>query len=75
VEGARLSTRGRDARSLFQPSTFYGPRAPWMLSAGVRLRYGPAHARMGRYGVALPAGPAIRALAAPGDDSKTVHDH
>lgn len=75
LEVARMSTEGKDPRSLFQPSTFYGPRTPWMLTAGVRLRLGMPHARMGRYGVALPEGPAIRALAGPGDDSKTVHDH
>ena len=75
VEAARLSTAGKDERSLFQPRTFYGPRAPWMLSGGVRIRYGVPHARMGRYGAALPAGPAIEALAAPGENSKTVHDH
>ena len=77
VEVARMSTAGKDPRSLFQPSNFYGARAPWMLTGGVRLRLGAAHSRMGRYGVALPSGPAIRALAGagPGDDSKTVHDH
>lgn len=75
LEAARMTTKGRDARSVFQPRTFYGPRTPWMLSAGVRLRYGDPHARMGRYGVALPEGSPIRALAAPGDDSKTIHDH
>ena len=70
-----MSAKGRDPRSVFQARSFYGARSPWMLSAGVRLRYGPAHARMGRYGVALPPGPAIRTVAAPGEDSKTVHDH
>ena len=75
LEAARLSTAGKDARSLFQPRSFYGSRAPWMLSGGVRIRYGTPHARMGRYGAALPAGPTIEALAAPGENSKTVHDH
>ena len=75
LEVARMSTAGKDPRSLFQPSRFYGARAPWMLTAGVRLRFGPPHARMGRYGVGIPTGPAIEALAGPGDDSKTVHDH
>ena len=75
LEVARMSTEGKNPQSLFQPRTFYGTRAPWMLSGGVRLRFGGAHARMGRYGVAIPAGPAIEALAGPGDDSKTVHDH
>jgi len=76
VEVARLAATSRDVRSLFQPRSFYGgTSSPWMLTAGVRLRYGPAHARMGRYGVALIPGPVIRALAPPGLDSKTVHDH
>ena len=75
LEVSRMSTEGKDPRSLFQPSTFYGPRAPWMLTGGVRLRFGAPHARMGRYGVAIPGGPVIQALAGPGDDSKTVHDH
>ena len=75
LEVARMSTRGKDPRSLFQPSRFYGERAPWMLTAGARVRFGAPHARMGRYGVAIPAGPVIRALGGPGDDSKTVHDH
>ena len=75
VEVSRMNTEGKDARSLFQPRNFYGPRAPWMLTGGVRLRVGAPHARMGRYGAAIPAGPVIQALAAPGDESKTVHDH
>ena len=75
LEVARMSVEAKDARGLFRPRTFYGARAPWMLTAGVRLRLGAPHARMGRYGAALPAGPAIRALTGPGDDSKTVHDH
>ena len=75
LEVARMSVESKDARSLFRPRTFYGARAPWMLTGGVRLRFGAPHARMGRYGVALPAGPTIQALAAPGEDSKTVHDH
>jgi hypothetical protein len=75
LEVARMSTAGKDPRSLFQPSRFYGERAPWMLTAGARIRFGAPHARMGRYGVAIPAGPVIRALGGAGDDSKTVHDH
>jgi hypothetical protein len=75
LEVARMSVEGKDERSLFRPRTFYGARAPWMLTGGVRLRFGAPHARMGRYGVALPAGSAIRALAGPGERSKTVHDH
>jgi hypothetical protein len=49
---------------VFDPAQFYGSETPWMASAGVRIRIGPAHARMGRYGVALPNDPPIRALGA-----------
>ena len=75
VEVAGLAATSRDVRSLFQPRSFYGGTSPWMLTVGARLRYGPAHARMGRYGVALVPGPAIRSVASPGRFSKTVHDH
>jgi hypothetical protein len=75
LEVSRMNIEGKDPRSLFQPRSFYGPGAPWMVTGGVRVRFGAPHARMGRYGVAIPSGPAIQALAAPGDDSKTVHDH
>jgi hypothetical protein len=75
VEVARMGATSRDPRSLFRPESFYGGPSPWMLTVGARLRYGPAHARMGRYGAALVPGPAIRAAAASGRDSKTVHDH
>jgi hypothetical protein len=75
LEIARMSATSRDVRSLFQPRSFYGGPSPWMLTMGARLRYGPAHARMGRYGAALVSGQAIKATASPGEDSKTVHDH
>jgi hypothetical protein len=64
VEWLRVSSR--DSRSIFVPERFYGSASPWMVSAGVRLRAGPMHARMGRYGVARTAGPAIGTLAGPG---------
>ncbi|MEO7458392.1 MAG: hypothetical protein ABIY52_19185 [Gemmatimonadaceae bacterium] len=63
VEGAILHAASRDARSLFTPQRLYGTSHFWMLTAGVRLRAGDPHARMGRYGVALPAGPAIGTMA------------
>ena len=59
VEVARLFAAERDARSLFTPLHLYGTTRFWMLTAGLRLRAGSAHARMGRYGVARPDGPAI----------------
>jgi hypothetical protein len=62
VEVERLHVRSRDPRSFFSPRQFYGSTAPWMATAGIRLRYGPLHARMGRYGVARVAGPAIATL-------------
>ncbi|MEP6618172.1 MAG: hypothetical protein ABJE47_02610 [bacterium] len=59
VEVARLAAAPRDPRQLFTPDRLYGTSRFWMVTAGVRLRLGDAHARMGRYGVAMPAGPAI----------------
>jgi hypothetical protein len=44
-----------------------------MFTAGVRLRFGSMHPRMGRYGVAVPAGPPIRALGTRDDESSTHH--
>jgi hypothetical protein len=61
--------------SVFDAESFYRTRTPWMLTAGVRLRLGPMHARMGRYGVAVPDGPAIRALGIPDDDPSSSHHH
>ena len=40
--------------SAFVPEDFYGASSLWMLSAGVRVGFGPRHQRMGRYGVAMP---------------------
>ncbi|MDB4915605.1 MAG: hypothetical protein JWM95_3249 [Gemmatimonadetes bacterium] len=63
IEIARLAASPRDSRSLVTPERLYGTSRFWMLTAGVRLRAGGAHARMGRYGVALEGGPAIATLA------------
>jgi hypothetical protein len=54
VEVARLSAAARDSRSFFTPQQLYGTSDFWMVTAGLRLRAGDAHSRMGRYGVALP---------------------
>ena len=75
IELERMSARATDARSVFDAESFYGTSSPWMVTAGVRLRFGPLHARMGRYGVALPAGPAIRALGTTDDGSSSHHHH
>jgi hypothetical protein len=73
VEVARLSASSRDPRSLFVPERFYGGGVPWMASAGFRLRYGPLHARMGRYGSALVQSAPIRALGS--DEPSSMHHH
>ena len=73
IEGTTASAR--DALSVFDAESFYQSRSPWMLTAGVRLRFGPMHARMGRYGVAVPAGAAIRALGTRDEDMTSHHQH
>ena len=73
VEGT--TARARDARSVFDAESFYRSSAQWMFTAGIRLRIGSTHARMGRYGVAVPAGPAIRALGTTGGDASSHHHH
>lgn len=72
VEVQRFGVAARDERATFSPQDFYGSRPPWMATAGVRLRYGPLHARMGRYGVARPQGPAIATL---GGGADAAHRH
>lgn len=75
IELERAHAQAKDARSVFDAESFYGTSSPWMVTVGVRLRFGPPHARMGRYGVALPAGPAIRALGIPSGSSPSTHQH
>jgi len=75
VEVEGTSPRARDARSVFDAESFYQSRSPWMLTAGVRLRFGPLHARMGRYGVAVPAGAPIRGLGTRDEDVTSHHEH
>jgi hypothetical protein len=75
IEVERASAQATDARSVFDAETFYGTNSPWMLTAGVRLRLGSPHARMGRYGVALPPGPPIRALGIPNGAASSHHHH
>lgn len=65
VEVARLWAASHDDRTLFQPDRFYGTTRFWLLTAGVRLRAGAAHSRMGRYGVALAGGPPIGVMGEP----------
>jgi hypothetical protein len=75
VEVERTSPSARDVRSVFDAESFYRSGSPWMFTAGVRLRLGPLHARMGRYGVAVPAGSPIRALGITSGDSSSEHHH
>jgi hypothetical protein len=55
VEVAYVTAARGDPGGLFDPVLRYGTSHMWMLSAGVRLRAGQMHGRMGRYGVAVPA--------------------
>jgi hypothetical protein len=75
VEVELTRPRATNALSVFDAESFYRTRTPWMLTAGMRLRFGPMHARMGRYGVAIPEGAAIRALGMPGDVASSHHHH
>jgi len=66
IELSRLAAAARGARTLFDPERFYGTSRMLMLSAGLRLRVGAPHARMGRYGVAVVEGPLIGGAALGG---------
>jgi len=71
VELERLSASPRSPTDIFDVRQFYGSPI-WMTSLGVRVRYGVMHPRMGRYGVALPAGPTLHVL---GVDTKKPSQH
>jgi hypothetical protein len=71
IELADLSAEPRNPQSLFTPERLYGTSRFVMLTAGIRLRIGGAHARMGRYGVADINGPAIRSMTG----GVTEHQH
>jgi hypothetical protein len=71
IELSRLAAMPRGARTLFDPQQFYGTTRLLLLSAGLRLRVGSPHARMGRYGVAAVDGPAIGGSAS----SRSAHSH
>lgn len=57
VEVARIGVAAGNPAGIFDPEARYGTNRMWMLSAGVRLRAGMGHDRMGRYGAALPPAP------------------
>jgi hypothetical protein len=72
MEVARLWASAHDARSVATPDRLYGTSNLWMLTVGMRLRAGEAHARMGRYGAADVGGPAIGTL---GSGNTALHTH
>jgi hypothetical protein len=77
VEVERLHVEAGDPPGIFNARQRYGSNRMWMLSAGVRLRAGSMHDRMGRYGVALPgetssAGRDMPGTAMPGMSMKTA---
>ncbi|MFI5228312.1 MAG: hypothetical protein ACHQWU_04540 [Gemmatimonadales bacterium] len=53
VEVARIGVAAGNPAGIFNAESRYGANRMWMLSAGVRLRAGMGHDRMGRYGAAL----------------------
>ena len=54
VEVARARAGRGTPPGIFDPEARYGSSDMWMLTAGVRLRAGMMHDRMGRYGAAAP---------------------
>lgn len=61
VELSRISVRPGSPPGLFDAHLRYGASELWMVSAGVRLRAGAMHNRMGRYGAALIEGTHLHA--------------
>jgi hypothetical protein len=58
VEVAHVRASSGTPAGVFDPELRYGSRTMWMYTAGLRLRAGARHDRMGRYGVSAstPAG-------------------
>ena len=54
VELSRVHVSPGNPPGLFSAELRYGAARMWMASAGVRLRAGATHSRMGRYGAAIP---------------------
>jgi hypothetical protein len=54
IEVARIGVVPGTPAGIFNPELRYGSRRMWMYSAGIRLRAGSMHDRMGRYGAAVP---------------------
>ncbi|MGQ0561408.1 MAG: hypothetical protein ACT443_05985 [Gemmatimonadota bacterium] len=54
VELSRLAAEPNEKPAILEPANLYGSSRLWSFSAGVRTTLGMRHARMGRYGTALP---------------------
>jgi hypothetical protein len=78
VEVARVSAAPGNPAGVFDADRRYGASRMWMLSAGVRVRAGGVHARMGRYGVAVPGSGMMMKpmpMTTPGTDSTAAESH
>jgi hypothetical protein len=82
VEVARLAVARGNPGGIFNPEFRYGASRMWMISAGVRLRAGSMHDRMGRYGAAVPAVSGMTGMAgmagmsmSPGTPNGTPESH
>jgi hypothetical protein len=75
VEVARVGAAPGNPAGAFDPERRYGATRMWMVSAGVRLRAGTSHGRMGRYGAAaLNEGMTMTGMAT-GTDSLSSESH
>ncbi len=72
VEVARIAAAPGNPPGLFNAEQRYGADRMWMLSAGVRLRAGVSHGRMGRYGAAAVSDGMTMAM---GTDSLAGESH
>jgi hypothetical protein len=72
MEIARTAVGPGQPPGLFDANRRYGASRMWMLSAGIRLRAGGVHGRMGRYGVAAPG---AGMMMPPGTDSTADESH
>lgn len=82
VEIARVFAEPGDPPGVFDAERRYGSSHMWMLTAGIRLRAGSSHGRMGRYGVALAdegmmsmQGDGMMTMPMPGTDSHAAESH
>jgi hypothetical protein len=71
IEVAYHAVRETLRPSGFIPEQFYGSDRIWVASIGAKLTFGERHARMGRYGAALPPVRGRR----PGASAPTTHQH